>query len=526
MDLKTLFGLTVLPAGFLGATILACLSRRVRDIFFVLLIWTSPLIERLDINYVSRAFYRGTSRGFEAALPDLFAVALLVSSILVPRRGESRAYWPASLGFFLLYFFYACFNVGMSEPRLFGLFELFRMFRGVVLVLAVAFYVRSDREVRLFVLGMALIIGYQGLLGLKQRYFEGLHRVPGTLIESNSLSVMICTTTPVLVAAVNASIPKWLKLFCAAAISLACVAEVLTISRAGITILGLVLVGTILFTASFKLRPRTIGIALLAVLGAAGLLGKSWKTLAARFHESTLDQEYGKHKNMGRGYYLRMAREIASSELFGVGLNNWSYWVSNKYGPKLGYKFVPYKGTDREPSDIVPPDSNVDEAQAAPAHNLGALTLGELGVPGLCLFSLVWLRWFQIGGSFLRPRSPDPRRRIAVGIFFGSWGMFLQCLTEWVFRHVPLFYIFHIMLGVLVSLYHLKRQENEALAAAAEPEGEASAEPVPGTMWQPSARRFRLALSTAVSLICPESIRARFNSVRRYWVQLCASPTS
>ena len=96
-----------------------------------------------------------------------------------------------------------------------------------------------------------------------------------------------------------------------------------------------------------------------------------------------------------------MAKAIAKDQTFGVGLNNWSYWVSQKYGPKLGYRFVPYKGTDIEPSTYIPPGSNVDEAQAAPAHSLGALTAGELGIPGLVIFSIVWCRWFQIAGSFL-----------------------------------------------------------------------------------------------------------------------------
>jgi hypothetical protein len=175
-----------------------------------------------------------------------------------------------------------------------------------------------------------------------------------------------------------------------------------------------------------------------------------------------MEQEYGNKKNMGRGYYIRMAKAIVHEYFFGVGLNNWSYWVSNKIGPQHGYKFVPYKGTDYAPSDIVPSDSNVDEAQAAPAHNLGALTVGELGVPGLVLFSMVWLRWFQMGASFFLPRSPDPMYRLPVGIFFGFCGMFLQCLTEWVFRHLPLYYTFHVMLGVLMSLYYLKRQARRA----------------------------------------------------------------
>ncbi|HSU55606.1 MAG TPA: hypothetical protein VLT36_16240, partial [Candidatus Dormibacteraeota bacterium] len=198
MDVKTLFGLTVIPAAFLGGIALACFFTRIRDLFFVMLVSLSPLIERLDINYVSREWYRGTSRGFEISILDILSLSLLVSSILAPRRGESRMFWPPSFGFMLLLFVYACFNVAISEPHLFSLFELFRMFRGLILVAGVAFYVRSERELRLFILGLALVVCYEGLLALKQRYLEGLHRVPGTVIESNSLSVLLCTTTPVM----------------------------------------------------------------------------------------------------------------------------------------------------------------------------------------------------------------------------------------------------------------------------------------------------------------------------------------
>jgi hypothetical protein len=462
MDTKTLFGLTVIPAAFCGGMVAACISKRIRDLFFVMLVFLSPLIERLDLNYVSREWYRGTSRGFEISVLDILAFSLLTGVVLVPRRGESRGYWPASLGPMLLFLVYASINVAMADPKLFALFELFRMFRGLLLVLAVAFYLRGERELRLFVFSLALMVCYQGLLALKQRYLEGVHRVPGTVDESNSLSVLLCTTTPVLVTALTSRLPKSLKCLCACAIPLALVAEVMTISRAGVTIMSLVLLGATVTTVKFRLTPRTIAGTLVVLIGVAAIASKSWNTLSSRFQESTMEEEYGNKKNMGRGYYIRMAKAIAGDRFFGVGLNNWSYWVSNRYGPQHGYKFVPYKGTDREPNNIVPSDSNVDEAQAAPAHNLGALTLGELGIPGLVLFGVLWLRWFQMGGSFLFKRDPDPLRRIGVGIFFGFCGMYLQCLTEWVFRHLPLYYTFQIMLGVLMSLYYLKRKARRA----------------------------------------------------------------
>jgi hypothetical protein len=358
----------------------------------------------------------------------------------------------------------------MVDPKIFGMFELFRMVRGFILVLGVAFYVRSEREVRLLILGLAAVVLYESLLAIKQRYLSGIHRVYSTFDESNSLSVFLCTTTPMMVAAINSRIPKSLKLLCALAIPPACVAELLTISRAGVIIIGLVLAGTMFATMSYQFTARKLVISLLVVAGATGAMGKAWKTLQSRFQEASLKDEYGHNRKLGRGYYLRVARYIAQEQLFGVGLNNWSYWVSNRYGPRLGYRFVPYKGPDHEPSDKIPSDSNVDEAQAAPAHCLGALTLGELGIPGFVLFTLLWLRWFQMSSSFLWKRDPDPMRRMGVGIFFGFGGMFLQSLTEWVFRHLPLYYVFHIMLAALMSLYYLKRQHAKAQALAPEPE--------------------------------------------------------
>ena len=471
MDLKSLFGLTVIPAAMFGGIVVACLSKRIRDLFFLLLVFLSPLIERLDLNYVSREWYRGTSRGFEISVLDILAISVLVSTVLFPRQDQARGFWPASFGLMLLFFFYAAFNVAISDPHLFGLFELFRMLRGFVLVLAVAFYVRTEREVRLFLGAMACLIAYEGLLALKQRYLDGVHRVSGTLDESNSLSGFLCLTSPLLVVGFNSQVPRLLKVLCLLSIPLACVGEILTISRAGVITIAIVLLGATFATASLHLRPRTIAATMVILLGAAGLLAKSWNTLSARFHESNLKEEYGNKKNLGRGYYIRIAKVIAADRWFGVGLNNWSYWVSNKYGPKEGYPFVPYKGTDREPSDKIPNNSNLDEAQAAPAHNLSALTVGELGIPGLALFLMLWLRWFQMGASFLKPRVADPMRRIPVGIFFGFCGMFLQCLTEWFYRHLPLYYVFHVMLGVLMSLYYIRRRTiPQTLAAPVVPQ--------------------------------------------------------
>jgi hypothetical protein len=458
MQPKDFIGLALAIIGVLGGTAVLTLWRRGRDFAFVSMLVLAPMTEDFDVNFVSRDFYRGTTRGFEFSLVDILSLSLLISGLLLPRRGQSRAYWPASFGFMLVFFAYACFNVAIADPRLFGLFELSKMVRGLVIFLAVAFFVRGDRELRLFLLGLGLVVSYEGLLALKQRYIYGLHRVPGSVDDSNSLSVFFCTTAPIFVAAINSQIPKWLKTLGAAAIALACVGVILTISRMGVVIISTVLIAATIATISYKITARKLIISVAIVLAAVGAVAKSWKTLQSRFEGTNLAEEYGNNRSLGRGYYIRVAQAIVADQVFGVGLNNWSYWVSEKYGPRLGYRFVHYKGTDVEPSTVIPPESNVDEAQAAPAHSLGALTAGELGIPGLILFAIVWMRWFHMAASFLLPRTTEPLRRIGVGLFFALCGIFLQSLTEWVFRHSPIYYVININLGVLASLYYLKKK--------------------------------------------------------------------
>ena len=253
------------------------------------------MIELLDVNFVSREWYRGTSRGFEFSILDILVNQPAGQLGVCFRGAANRAwYWPASLGLMILLFLYACGNVAANDPKLFGLFELFKMVRGIILFLAVAFYVRSERELRLLIFALAALVCFEGYLALKQRYLDGINRVPGTIDDSNSLSVFLCLTAPVLVAAVNSRLPALLKALCGAGIALASVAEILTISRAGVIILASMLACSALCTASYRVTARKIVICCVVALAAAGVIAKSWNTLRARFEQSTLDEEYGK----------------------------------------------------------------------------------------------------------------------------------------------------------------------------------------------------------------------------------------
>ena len=469
MEAKDLIGGGLLFAATLAGVAVTGASLRAREAAFCLMIVLAAIVYNLDVNFHSHYWYRGTTRGLEFTLVDVLAWSVLVSSLLLPRPGEPRGFWPASLGLMLLLLLYACASVTFAEPKVFGIFELSKMLRGIVVFLAAALFVRSERELALFVFALCCAVCFEGALALKQRLLDHTYRVPGTLDDPNSFSMYLCTVAPVFIAAATSTLPGWLRGFSAAALASATVSIVLTISRAGIPIFAFVVLGAAACCVSWRITFKKCLATALVSLGLAGLLYKSWQLLAYRYSHDTLASEYlDTSKFESRGYFLRLARVITDDRFFGVGLNNWSYWVSKKYGVQLGTPYEDYDDLTYAPSKQVLPSFHY----AAPAHNLAALTAGELGVPGLLIFALVWLRWFQMGASFLRPRAPDALRRLGVGIFFGMSGAFLQSLTEWVFRQTHIYLTFHAMLGTLAALYWLKQKARRREFAATMPREE------------------------------------------------------
>ncbi|WP_375770450.1 hypothetical protein NR798_06020 [Archangium gephyra] len=427
---------------------------RLKDFCAALMVFGTTEYGLRTINFYSREWYRGTTRGFELCWLDFLWIFILVDERRLARPAGPRPL-PFSLGSMLVFFAYNALNAALSEPKLFGLFELSKALRGLMVFLAFAYYVKDERALRRLVWALCIAVIYEWFWTVHARLVLGHARSEGTLSHPNALSMYNLIAVPLLLAVALSDAGPRLRKACGIAAFLGTTSVLFTVSRAGLFSIALLLLAVGLTCGSLRITPaKVLAAALLLVMGAV-LYAKLAPSFEARFaSEGGLEKEYGGEDNEGRGVYLTLAEMMTDGNVWGCGLNNWSYCVSNQYGPRIGLQYLPYRGTDEVPPDgPIPADANIDAPQAPPGHSLYAITLGETGWPGVLLFLWVWLRWLWMAGSFFSRRSSAFRSRFGVGVFFSLAGAFSQSVVEWEYRQTPLLFLLHILLGALAAVY-------------------------------------------------------------------------
>ncbi len=437
-----LFGFLVcVPLGSIAASS----SRRVRVTLFALLVFSSALTEMIDINFLSREWYRSMSRGLGVSFVDLLTMILLLSTLISARRERRQLYWPASLGLMLIYFGYSCLSVATADPRIFGVLELWKMLRGVLPFIAVAWYVRSERDIAVFTSALGAVLLYEGGLVLWARYFSGTWRAEGTFPHPNFLAEYCAMASTFVLAMAFTPVRPALRWFWAVAWAFGALAVLLSISRMGLAVLAVGTVGVLGYAIRSQFSPARVAVVLCFALLGFGMVLRSYDQFASR-HEFMSELVERGDGSAGRMMYYDMAVAIAQRHPLGIGLNNWSWWVSAN-ADSFELDHVPYPNT-REPSYA---------NHAVFAHSLYALTLGELGWPGMLIFTVLWVQWLIIAGRNLFVRSPNLMSTAGVGIFFALVVLTLNNLTECNFRSQHNFIIANMLLGLSSAIWRMDR---------------------------------------------------------------------
>ncbi|HOG49629.1 MAG TPA: hypothetical protein PKY10_03490, partial [Lentisphaeria bacterium] len=152
----------------------------------------------VSLNFFPDRLYRGTSRGMETTISDLFSLALL-GAVFLLRRG--RITWlPPGWWAYGLYFLAGVLSLVNADSLLYGIYELWKMMWMWVCFLAVYNYILHTRDVEAILRGLALSAIVSLLVVLWQKYVTGVFQTSGPFAHQNSMAMFYGMSAPVFLA--------------------------------------------------------------------------------------------------------------------------------------------------------------------------------------------------------------------------------------------------------------------------------------------------------------------------------------
>lgn len=351
-------------------------DKRLKKILMALSIFSTLLLYKyLDINFVSMEIYRGTVRGFEISILDLMALSLFLA-LQYDRRVKKQLVIP---GFWLNAVYVGCavlsLHLSNAEPNLtVGYFAIFQYLRGLFYYWVLYHLIEDESDFRLIINTMLCIAFYSTFIALQQRYIQHFYRISGLFSHPNILGVYSNMIGIFLLFIFRENIIKKRNglIFTAAVLSLATV--MLTISRAAIAtaVCGIIMILGTLYLGKSELSVKKIAASLAIIFVISLIWFKAGNTILARWTEGNPAGDEL------RTYLSRTASELSGTNMFGCGINNFSY-VSKK----------------------------LTDLDLPPTHNVYYLQLAELGYTGLTVFLLIWARFIFMGLKqfFIQRRS-------------------------------------------------------------------------------------------------------------------------
>ena len=445
---------------FIGvpAGVVACaVYRPLKHAVMMLMIWATCVPESTGINFLSRESYRTTTRGFEVSLVDLCALIMLVVILLENNRHRIRWFPPLTIPYagYIGVILISWLLVGENPPvpleafyierpffevHLYPLFELSKIIRGCVVYFIVVNYARDATAFKVLIAGIGVTVLTTGYLSFADRYIHHVHRVTATLGDPNSLATYMAIMGATMFGMALYHQNVFHSAFFGGLAGLAGVSIILTISRGGLAAYALGL-GVIFLT--FLHRFFTIKniafIALGALIGVA-VFAMAFDTLMSRFGgDAEADLEY-------RGLYNEEAVLMAQDHFFGVGIGNFSAYSWDRYARMVDPDLTP--GT--------------------PAHHVWYLTLGELGIPGVIAFALIWIRFYQLTLRFIFTRQQGFIISVGIACVAATILNHVQNLLHMSYRQTPMYFMTRLMMGMAVAVWYYQREVKAQRKAAAE----------------------------------------------------------
>ena len=379
-------------------------------LWFLLIFFTANMV---DINFVSMETYRGTSKGFEIGMVDIVVYSML--AIVIGRRDEYPVKIPPGTTLYFLYFFFSFLSIINSDVLVYSFFELWKMVRMYLFFFVVYNMIRKFEEFNDIMLYISYITIFITFVTLKQKYFLGIFQTYGPFPHQNSLVMYMIVFGSLLLAYLlnndKIKLYYWLLIFGAAGIDI-----ISTLSRGGMALFAFSTSLIFLLSYTNKMSFRKLGITLLFIILASGVLYKASDTILERVATAP------KESLDVRIVLAQAAQNMANDKILGVGLNNFGLKINPPY---------PY-------GNHIPRKDSYEKGGLV--ETIYLMIAAETGWHNLFIFILLLLyfyiknirNYFRMNGSAYR--------YIPLALVGALTAIYIQSTLEWVLKQTNNFY--------------------------------------------------------------------------------------
>lgn len=399
-----------------------------------LLIFSVALGDMANIFFVSMETYRGPDRGFELNLTDLICWGL---SLMLLTRSLRTIRWISFNTIWMFgYFCMALVSTFVAASPILSLFTLSKLIKSFILYWCIYNCVRSGEINSSIFYGILAIGVLVTILVIRQKYMQGVYRVPGPFDHSNTLPLFLNPIIPVLLimSLCDKNLPAWQSL-AGIIFSLGMVFGVVaTFSRAGTALTGLILFGVMIY-ANYRAGSRRSYLTS-ALLFFALLIGglKAADSFLNRIESAPEASEHAREE------FNYAAQLMLADHPLGIGVNNFSYVLTRN-------------SRYHEHIQVM-----ANEESSGVCHHIYNLTAAEMGYPGVILFIIVIFR-FVILALWRTFQGNRLENHILFAIFLGQCALHASGLLEWAFRITPVFYMF-VIVSALCAAFADQVQRN------------------------------------------------------------------
>lgn len=389
--------------------------------------------------------YRGVDRGFGVTLPDYIFLGMSVY-LLIMWRKRRLIWWPYNTTLWMLVILISIASLFTSLMPYYGLFTIHKFVRCLILYWVVVNMVREKADVQAILNGLCAAVIFQTGVALFEKYITGesISRADGSFPHFNSLAMYINMILPILLAMFMANVmTKWQKVPAILGVFMGMGSVLLTKSRAALIIMIGALGMATMMTVLPRPTPRRLGLIFIGCILVSIMGVIAAPKIIQRFREAPQESE------LTREYFNSAARAMAGDHVLGVGINAYSYALTN-----TDYYWYVYPDilADKSEDPVAFRYSEYGASRLGTAHHIYLLMAAETGWIGMWVFILFLWRFYWKNIRLFFSTRDAYYRIIYLGMLVGVLTLHLQGLLEWIFRQTQVMYLYFMLSGLMVAM--------------------------------------------------------------------------